>query len=536
MTYSCDMRVPSFVVRLAHVLSLVCALVLLGSAAVRALIHLRDLTGIQHIAGVWMALAQYSEAGILYPPLEAEGVYAGTRYMPLCFAVIARLAPLVGDYVVAAKLMALATMVMLLAGVFVAVRRITGRTRDALILTGLVLALPEALAALLSPHADALAAALAVAGLLVISQCRMQNAECRMKARGSHSVLCILHSAFFVAALMTKFSAIAGPAAAGVFLWRQDRKRAVWLLVLWAVLSASGLALLEHVSEGRFLDNFRSLGPGGMSLDSIRIGPARVGFALRQSLPVAALVALAVATLFQRGRAQGFSLWDWYFLTAAAVTMVIFTSPGTGLNHLLELEVAAVLVIAQLLADPAIRGAAARLVVLAVLLAGVYDVGCDLGCPPGPGAVPGRLVAAALPPDARVLAEDATVPVLLGQQPVVMDPFAFRVLAERGRVDDRLLAERIARHEFDVLVLMGRVDRPEESLCPRFHFGARVTAAMRAAYRFDRQVGPYYLFVPEAAQDLSFTDSRIGNATIWRAGLRKRPEMPSGRLRNPARQ
>jgi hypothetical protein len=490
------MPVSSFLTRLVRVLSLLCAVVLLGTAAVRAIVHLRDLTGIQHIAGIWMALAQYGNAGVLYPPLEADGVYAGTRYMPLCFALIAGLVKLAGDYVTAAKLLALASMTGLLAGVFVAVRRITGRALDALLLTALVLASPEGLTALLSPHADALAAALAVAGLLVLE---------RGKVGAGRSCLA---ASLFTAALMTKFSAVAGPAAAGIFLMRQDRKRALWLLVPWFMLSASGLMLLDHFSDGRFVDNFRSLGSGGMSLDSIRIGPSRVAFALAQTLPFAVVLALAVFSLLQHGREQGFSLWDWYFLVTAAVTVVIFTSPGTGLNHLLEMEIAAVLVVAQLLAapdaqtrTPAIFGSAARLVVLGILLAGMYNLFNDLEYPQLSDSVPGRVVAKALPAEACILAEDATVPVLLGQRPVVMDPFAFRVLAERERVDDRPLAGRIARCEFDVLVLMGRVDRPGESLCPQFHFGPRVTAAMRAAYRFDRQVGPYYLFVPNPPQN-----------------------------------
>ncbi len=274
------MRAIACFSQLIRVLSLLCAVVLLVSAAVRAVVHLRDLSGIQHIAGIWMALAQYGNAGVLYPPLEADGFYAGTRYMPLCFGLIAGLVRIVGDYVVAAKLMALASMVLLLAGVFVAVRRLTGRALDALLLTGLVLASPEARTALLSPHADALAAALTLAGLLLID-------------RGRAGLAALL----FTAALMTKFSAIAGPVAAGVFLLRHDRKRALGLLLSWFVLTASGLVLLEHFSDGRFLDNFRSLGSGGMSLDSIRIGPARVAFALGQSLPFSAVLALAVFAL-----------------------------------------------------------------------------------------------------------------------------------------------------------------------------------------------------------------------------------------------
>jgi hypothetical protein len=307
----------------------------------------------------------------------------------------------------------------------------------------------------------------------------------------------------FAAALMTKFSAVAGPAAAAAFLLPRDRRCAVALLVPWFVLSAAGLALLEHASDGHFLDNFRSLGSGGMTLDSIRIGPSRVAFALGQALPFSALFAVAMFAVLRPGREGRFGLWDWYFLATGGITLVIFTSPGTGLNHLLELEVAAVLAVAPLLArrtGDAPANALARLFVFAVLASGVYEVAHE---PASPASISGRAVVEAIPSGASILAEDATVPVLLGQRPVVMDAFAYRVLAERGRVDARALPDRIARREFDVLVLMGRVDRPGESLCPRFHFGPRVTAVMQEAYRFDREVGPYYLFVPDDRKRLS---------------------------------
>jgi hypothetical protein len=474
--------------RTVRIVSLGCAIAILVLAGMRAITHLNDLTGIHHIAGIWMALAKYCNDGVLYPPLESEGVYAGTRYVPVCFGLIAGLVKITGDYVTAAKGMALGSMVLLLGGVFFAVRRATGRWLDALALTGLVMVSPEALTALLSPHADALAAALTVVGLLLIERGTISAGRTGLAA------------ALFTAALLTKFSSVAGPAAAGVYLLRRDRSGALGLFGLWLVLSASSLLLLNHFSDGRFADNFRSLGSGGMSFDSIRIGPARVAYALGQTLPFALIVPLAMLTIWRRSRESGFSLWDWYFLFMAGVTAIIFTSPGTGINHLLELEIAAVLVVAQALVRP--NEMVARLVALAVLVAGGYTAIKDYRDTDDAAVIPSRVVVEVLPADSRILAEDATAPILLGQRPVVMDAFAFRVLAERGRVDDRQLADRVTRQEFDVLVMMGRVDHPEESLCPRFHFGPRVTRAMREAYRFDRQIGPYYLFVPMTRTDL----------------------------------
>src|SRR5262249_10864861 len=115
---------------------------------------------------------------------------------------------------------------------------------------------------------------------------------------------------------------------------------------------------------------------------------------------------------------------------------------------------------------------------------------------PPPDAISQRTLIEALPADGELLTEDATPAVLLGRRPVVMDPFAFRLLAERGRIDPKPLAARVRRREFAALGLIRRIDDPDESLAPHLHFGPQVTDAIREAYRFDRAVGGYYLFEP----------------------------------------
>jgi hypothetical protein len=495
---------------------LLCAAVLFASSAAQAFLHLRDVSDLghlQHITGVWMALAQYGNAGVLYPPLQADGWYAGTRYMPLCVGVIAVLEPLTADYLLAAKLMSLGSMAVLLTGVFIAVRRTTGRTLDAVVFTGLLLALPEATLALLIPHADALAAAFALAGLLVIGPVAEKNQSRSRLSLG-------ISTLFFAASFMTKFSSLAGVAAAAAFWLRRDRNGAGKLLLAWMVLTAAGLALIQHVSDGRFLENLHCLGSGGMNRDSLRLGLARFVVALERTPLAGILIVLALFVVLRRSQSQGLALWDWYFLAAAVITGVILTSPGTNPNHLLELEVAAVLVIAQLLAAP-VPGAkpapsprlelAARLLVLAVALGGVAQQLRDLHNPQESDYVSGTTVREALPAGARIFAEDATVPVLLGQRPLMLDAFAFRILVEAGRIDDRPLAERISRREFDVLVLMDRVDQVNSRLYPRDHFGEHITNAMRQAYRFDRRVGPYYLFVPEGGKTRNALNIAIAN-------------------------
>ena len=107
-------------------LGCVLAIAILGDALGHVIVHLRDLSAITHISGIWMALAQSLRDGVLYPPLQQDGYYAGTRYMPLYFTSIALLETLTGDYLLAAKLASLLAMVGLLAAVFAATWRIGG--------------------------------------------------------------------------------------------------------------------------------------------------------------------------------------------------------------------------------------------------------------------------------------------------------------------------------------------------------------------------------------------------------------------------
>jgi hypothetical protein len=114
--------------------------------------------------------------------------------------------------------------------------------------------------------------------------------------------------------------------------------------------------------------------------------------------------------------------------------------------------------------------------------------------------LPFATLAEQLPKDPHLLTEDATPVVLLGQRPVVMDAFTFRLLTERQLIDDEPLVERIERQEFNGLVMLHRVEDPEERL-NRFHFGPRVLDALRRKYRFDRQVGQYVLYRPVPTAD-----------------------------------
>jgi hypothetical protein len=227
------------------------------------------------------------------------------------------------------------------------------------------------------------------------------------------------------------------------------------------------------------------------------------------SLVVPVVLPAAAYALARHAMERRLSTWDWYSLFAWVSAAVVLTVPGTDRNHLLELEVAAVLVLAAWLrADehvhPTKRELVARgLMVAAILLALVRDARA-WARGPRPDAVPSRALIEQLAGEGPLLSEDATAPVLLGRRPVLLDPYSYRVLVERGRVDPSELAARVRRREFTALVLLRDLHDPNHPLNPAYnqvHFGASVTGAMSEEYQFERRIGPYYIFRPRTRPD-----------------------------------
>jgi hypothetical protein len=103
------------------------------------------------------------------------------------------------------------------------------------------------------------------------------------------------------------------------------------------------------------------------------------------------------------------------------------------------------------------------------------------------------VLAGSVRPTDRILSEDPTVSVGLGQLPEVLDPYMFaRIRAKHPEVVTPL-ANRIGRREFEKIVL---VDDLAEPAFGEQDFGAQVVAEMRANYRLVTHVRDYYVYVP----------------------------------------
>ena len=404
-------------------------------------------------SGVWTALAQDLARGIFYRPTADVFGFGGTRYMPLFFVLHASLIRLSLDPVVAGVTMTLASTALFDLGVLFVLRELGLEWSLAAPLSVLAHAAVAFQVLTLQVKGDFLAGALNLWGVyLGLRYTRRPSwpwfAGCTLALLG---------------AFLTKFTTVGGAAALCVWWLRTKRPgAALALAATLAMLYAASLATIDWASAGRAFASFAAVADGG----------ARPAYALAAPLwflrvalqdPVF-LIVLVVASFYAVGQigsgSAGFP--EIYLVVVAALTLFIFTSPGTDWNHFLDLLGACVLVLGTRLTT---RPSEARLAAgLPVLLAGLTAVSWIPGMVSVKSVIerqgkPARwkvgAIAARLGPAAHdLLSENPILPVMLGQRPRVLDPFNLRLLArERPEVASDF-RQRMDAGSFGAVVLV----------------------------------------------------------------------------------
>jgi hypothetical protein len=102
-------------------------------------------------------------------------------------------------------------------------------------------------------------------------------------------------------------------------------------------------------------------------------------------------------------------------------------------------------------------------------------------------------------PGESLLSEDASVPLLLGRTPIILDAFMLRRIGEMHPAWRADLVRRLNRHQFDKIVLIFKLD-PADSWWTDIHFGAHIATAIDCNYHLSREllagVFKYRIYVP----------------------------------------
>jgi hypothetical protein len=463
-------------------------------AAMRAWVSWGSDAWINHPAGVLIAMAADLKNGIFYRPLYSAVGYGGTRYFPLYFVLHAGLMKLGIPVLLGAYLLSAASVAALLAGVFYLLRALGVEPWLAACSAASVLAAGCAQYSLLSPHADGMASALNVWGLAVSAR---PNPSYRKV---------LLASLLFTLAWSAKVTTVFGVAATFVWFLAAGIPQMAWAL---AAATGCGYLLVGGAmvlaSQGRIVEIFKACATGGTNLLGIAAGPWNMLVQAARLDPAVLLFALlAMLALAHVVSTTSFSqnLPALFLVAALVVTAVIYGSPGLNENHLLDVQVASVVLIAFCVAHaevPLYKQLGTSVLALAILAATlpllrqfknrdlrfhrhrfqtVLDLVGDSGKP--------------------ILAENPVVPVLAGQQSYVLDPWMLRLLRTRTPGFGDPLLEGLRHRTFGAVVLC--MADPKTNFgrwwFETTHFGPGFASALNENYRLVKTVDDQKIYLP----------------------------------------
>ncbi len=405
-------------------------------------------------SGVWLALAHDTYDGVFYRPLWNGAEYGGTRYFPMLFVPIAGLMRAGVPAVPAGLAVSTLGLAALAVAIAILLKRLS--VPPSLVALGTALAIAPYFVhqTAFAIRCEPLAAAFAILGLAALAP---------VDARACTTSRVLLAAALFVCAFMTKVTCVYGPAAATVALLIAGRRvEALKLAAATAIGAALFLVVVNVASNRRAIESFRACALAGSSMSSLLtpVAITRLLMLISTSHLLTVVFLLALAALLV-SRSVWLRLPALYLIAAAAITAVIFTSPGTILtSQIVDAYVAAIVVLTTVTAT---RTGRLRPVGYAVLVglalwtagqnivrvAGMIDQGLVRS-----GAEERRQLAAAVNAcPGTIVSESPLIPILAAQRPVLLDPFAFHVIALNRPEVGNDLVERVRSREFACIVL-----------------------------------------------------------------------------------
>jgi hypothetical protein len=441
----------------------------------------RDGAYLDHVAGAWTTLAFDLAHGIFYRPILGPIGYGGTRFMPLYFSAHALLISLGLSPVAAGYVLSALSALLLLAAVFFVVRALGGTARNAVVTGAIIAVIPEFQRALVTVRGDILAGALSVCGLFLASS--------RPTKGPRFWAMIVLFALAFACKLTSGFALVA---VVAWYLISGERKHGLQLLGMGLLSFAAVVGIAEAASDGRMLSIFAACAGANMTVSRFAGGPIELlRTASLYDFGTLALVTAAFAISCALPR----RLTSVYFLTALLATMVIFASPGTDYNHLLDLEVAAVLAIVSALHEfsPEAQRAAGWFFAAVVLMmsATLYSLQRQT-------LNVDREFAARVISETKgiAVAENSLWPVSAGVAPVVADPFMLRVVSERDPRISAPLAALLRARQVPVVLLMFNLEE-YRWWYERTHFGPAVYNALHENYALTESRPGVFVYRPK---------------------------------------
>ncbi len=475
---------------------------------------------VNHVSGIWLALARDLASGVFYRDLIGPLGYGGTRYFPLFFVIIGGLLKLGLSPLVAGWTASVVAALVLSTGL-ARVGRALGVPRSMVWLLGAAAVTPYFVQqTVLEIRADVLSAGLNLWGLAAIIPV-WRDLDTRPRVAAA--------TVWFTLAFAAKVTAVALPVCVLCALVLSGQRRAAWRLGLGLM---GGVVLFFLVvgaaSAGRAIVSWRACMFAGSSEGGLVAALLRGDFLqlvsfshLLTTLFAVDAIVLAVAIVANPPRAAaadqagsrdwraGRSLWlpIALFVGITGATGLALSSPGTlPSNQVVDwLQMSFVVLAWIAAADRRLTRLVSTAVALVVLWMGGQDLvrvralwqtRADHTSAAARDEVV-RLVGTAQTP---ALAESATWQVLAGHQAYLLDAFAIRVVMASHPAIARDLERKIDARYFSSVIFQVDPESPAgRGFYEHVHFGGTIVERILTQYRFDRRLSPdIWIYVPKA--------------------------------------
>lgn len=414
-------------------------------------------------SGVWAALANDFADGVLYRPVFDESGYGGTRYMPLFFVLYGSFIAVFHDPVTAGLSLSIAILIFLDLGIYFLLRETGAKKAIALPLTFLVHAPISFQLLTLGFRGDFLAAAMNVWGIIFALKYLRTN---------SWGVLTV-SAGFFLGAIFTKFTTVGGLAVVALYLLLRDKRSSAFFLI--GLTGLSTLALLWGINElslGKALASFQACLLGGSNIDYALKTPLWFGIVVIRDPFFFALLCLAVYLAAKIKPGQWKSFVPVYFGFTLVSTIAIFSSRGTDSNHLIDLLIACILILAFQFQKIETFSKVYNLCFLFVMggilfmsIPGTISIKDRIESAGKPTRATVQAIADELGPETKnLLSENPLIPILMGQRPIVMDPFSLRITAQKSPDVRADFTRKIENHYFGAIILLDWSGAPLDQL------------------------------------------------------------------------
>ncbi len=456
-----------------------------------------------HATGSLFVIASDILHGTWYRPLwSAELGYGGTRYFPLYPALLALWRKLGLDFLSSSLMISAVCCWFVVTGVRSLLREFGVESKIATIFAFFPLCATSVLMVVTSFRADLLPVALALWGVRY-----GLRAGTDAERRGDVPLSALL----FTLAFAAKVTSLGWAFGLLAFLALNGRRRAAVRIGAWLAAGAAAfLAGVTAISHGRFLENMAATMGGGSGLARFLEGPYYLERMARAADPIcfvmAGIAAWLAASNLRRSRA---SLPAWLLASIAVVTAVIFGSRGTIHNHLIDLCVAATLVVA---ADfRRLRTAIHFVPLLLATYALISLVNFPREYVQDPSYdVRGLAVRHLSTQPGPWLSEDPSLPLSAGQSPYLADAFMLRLLRQSHPEIEQRLEAQIRGHFFKTVVLTNmssqRVVWYDTEAYPwydRVHFGPGFLETLNESYTLSTRIGRFWFYSPKGAEPVA---------------------------------